>query len=480
MTAVSISIRTRQGIIYLRLSDFRDEDGITFEMRERELRELAELTGVDVIAVVRENDVDADGRIKGATAYKTRRRVLAADGLATYRTDRREFAAVLRQIQRGRDMVLIVGDDSRIARNARDGEDLIDAVRDGAASVLALGDDGEPRWLLRDGGSHAEVSALRDRINDARRYSSEIASKVRKGRRRWAGVSYQGGRRPFGYQIDADAPQHAKRLLVDAAEAKVIEYVADELLKNPPTSLAAITRELRERRVPTVTGVAWSTRTVRDVVLKPSVAGLAIRSGELVAAPWPAILDRPTWERVRDLLTDPARRTTTANEPRWLVSCFATCGVCGKPLRVGGAGRGRGPAYVGSECGHVRRNAIKVDQAIESAVLTVLDRDDDGELLKPPPRPTVDTTAIRAELRNIRARRGVLVAMFEDGELDEIELRASRRRLADRETAIELQLADSDLPDPLAEFRAGQRARSGRCCRCRAAAPSCNCSPSPS
>ena len=211
------SIRTRQGIIYLRLSDFRDEDGVTFEMRERELRELAELVGVDVIAVVRENDVDADGRIKGASAYKTRRRVLAADGLATYRTDRAEFAAVLRRIQRGRDMVLIVGDDSRLSRNERDGADLIDAVRDGHASVLAADDDGEPRWILRDGGSHAEVSALRDRINDARKYSADIAAKVRKGRRRWAGVELPG--RPSAVRLPDRRRRRAARQ--DAARGRV-------------------------------------------------------------------------------------------------------------------------------------------------------------------------------------------------------------------------------------------------------------------
>jgi hypothetical protein len=99
-------------------------------------------------------------------------------------------------------LVLIVGDDSRITRNERDGLDLLDAVRVSRASVVAPDDDGAAKWLLTNGGTDSQVRAFRDRITDARRYSDGVAANVRKGRRRWAGTSYQGGRRPFGYRVD--------------------------------------------------------------------------------------------------------------------------------------------------------------------------------------------------------------------------------------------------------------------------------------
>ena len=59
------------------------------------------------------------------------------------------------------------------------------------------------------------------------------------------------------------------------------------------SSLKAIARDLRERNVPTVTGTAWSAKTLRDVLIKPAVAGLAVQRGEdgepvLVDAPWNA------------------------------------------------------------------------------------------------------------------------------------------------------------------------------------------------
>ena len=84
------------------------------------------------------------------------------------------------------------------------------------------------------------------------------------------------------------------------------------------------------------------------MLLKPAVAGLTVQRGEdgepvLVAAPWKHIIERDRWGQLRDKLTDPARRTNQAraNEPRWLVSGFAACGVCGGPLRAGAAGTGQ-------------------------------------------------------------------------------------------------------------------------------------------
>ena len=141
-----------------------------------------------MLRVAIENDLNGDGKARPASAYKTPVAV-TANGLTTFRTRRPEFAAVLRQLQARRGLVLIVGDDSRLSRDARDGADLIDACRVGRASVVAPDDEGRPRWILTDGGSPAEVAAFADRINDARKYSADIAAKVRKGRRRWAGTS---------------------------------------------------------------------------------------------------------------------------------------------------------------------------------------------------------------------------------------------------------------------------------------------------
>jgi len=448
-----------EAIIYLRLSDFRDADDATFEAREAELRDLAAALDLRVRRVAIENDLNANGKARGASAYKTPRQVTTASGLITFRTRRPVFEAVVLEMQANPvPLVLIVGDDSRITRNERDGLDLLDAVRVAKASVVAPDDDGEPKWLLTDGGTTSQVRAFRDRIQDARRYSDGVAANVRKGRRRWAGVSYQGGRRPFGYRVAEGTEEHARNLVVDDAEAAAIRHAAEELLGGG--SVAAVERWLREQRVPTVTGAAWGHATVRDMLLKPAVAGLAVRGATLVPAPWPAILKRPVWEQLRQLLTNPERRTSAGNEPRWLVSLFAQCGICGKPLSVGGAGKGRSPAYVGKVCGHVRRNAVLVDDHIAALVVARLRKPDVAGILLPPARPEVDLDGLLHQREQLADRRAKLGRMVAGGLLDdEATIAAIAAEIAADDAAIGAQLATAaSEPDVLEPFRGGDPA----------------------
>jgi site-specific DNA recombinase len=448
-----------EAIIYLRLSDFRDTDDTTFEARERELRDLAADLGLAVRRVAIENDLNGNGKPRGASAYKTPRQVRTATGLITFRTRRPVYEAVVLEMQANPSpLVLIVGDDSRITRNERDGLDLLDAVRVSRASVVAPDDDGTAKWLLTNGGTDSQVRAFRDRITDARRYSDGVAANVRKGRRRWAGTSYQGGRRPFGYRVAEGTEQHARNLVVDEAEAAAIRHVADELLGDG--TMAGATRWLTEQRIPTVTGAKWSHSSVRDMVLKPAVAGLAVRAGQLVPAPWKPILKRDRWEQLRQLLTNPERRTSQGNAPRWLVSLFATCGICGKPLSVGGAGRGRGPAYVGKVCGHVRRDAAAVDDHITDLVVGRLSLPDVADILRPPARPDVDVDGLIHQRNQLADRRAKLGRMVAGGLLDdEATIQAIAAQIAADDAAIGAQLATAAAePDVLEPFRGGDPA----------------------
>ena len=378
----------------------------------------------------------------------------------------------MRLQQRGTPKVLIVSDISRIARDERDGAQMLDACRFGRASVITPGEDGEPRWVLTQGGSPDEVDAFKDRVADARRFSADIGAKVRKGRRRWAGTSYHGGPRMFGFTrpgVDdpdpaARGPQHGKTMVINEAEAAVIRQAAADLLGG--TSVRAVTRGLREAMPPvlTVTGARWNTRSLTGALLKPAVAGLTPKgrppargqedTRPLVPAPWPAILPEPEWRQLKAKLTDQARRTSTSNEPRWLVSVFATCGVCGGLLSVGGAGNGRPPAYVGRDCGHIRREAAKVDHLIGEAVIRWLEKYADSDRLRPPARPDADTAALRAELAELARLRTDYRSRAAAGRMDPDDVEAILRDFRRQENAIAQQLAAAaDEPDPLDGFR---------------------------
>jgi site-specific DNA recombinase len=412
------------GLIYLRMSDFRDTDGLTFDVREEELRELAAGLGVTILGDARiENDVDpVTKRIKGASAYKTPRRVQTSTGQVEFRTHRPVFQSVVLELQHaGRPMVLFVGDDSRIARNERDGLDLLDAARVSGAYVVAPDEEGGARWILTHGGTPAEVSAFKDRMSDARKSSDELSAKLRRGRRRWAGKSYHGGPRPFGYRVKSGTDEHKRDLVRDETEAALIRKARDDLFRG--ISLRAVARDFRNSGIPTVseqrareegrpgTGARWQSILVRSVLLNAAIVGKQVRNGERVDALWPEIITEDEQQRLADLLNDPTRRpSSTSNVPRWLLSGFATCGyplsaggICGLPLIVNGSV----PGYRGLDCrGHqIRRDAAKVDAFIGSNVVIWLDEYAESDKLRPPPRPDVDVWALRHELRRLAGRR---------------------------------------------------------------------------
>lgn len=480
-----ITAKSNDALIYLRLSDFRDEDDATFDARREELCELAADLGLNVPegGIRIENDLNEDGKARGVSAYKTPLKVPTSSGLVTFRTNRPVFQQTVLDLQQGVARVMIVSDASRISRNERDGYDLLDAAKVSGASVVAPDDDGEPRYILTDGGSHHEVSSFKDRIHDARKYSDDVAAKARKGRRRWAGKSYHGGVRPYGYRVVGDTEEHHRNLVQDDAEARMMRRAADDILIGD-VSLKAIVRELRAKvgdepspgdpyaGARTVSGAQWTPGTLKDVLLKAATAGLQVKRGELVKAPWhdQAVLDREMWEGLKRKLTDPARKTTTGNEPKWLLSVFATCGVvlddgtvCGGKVKRGSA-PGGGRSYVGLSCRHLCRamgdpenltsKPRGADDVIAQLVVERLSMSDAEDLLKPPDRPGVDVEALNKEKAEIAERKADQVELQALGILTTTELakgaRAANKRVAEID---ELLAISGSAPDPLAEFR---------------------------
>lgn len=445
--------------LYLRLSDGRVEEAL--EGREAKLRAEAARRGWIVRRVIIENDINGDGTIKGASAWK-RKRVTLPNGRVAMRVVRPKFRdMLLPDLMNGANVITEYVD--RITRDHRDGEDFLEAVEIGRASAVSL----NGRLNLTEGGTDKERDDFRDELRYAAREGRAKSERAANGRERWAGKSYQGGRRPFGYRVVKGTEQHHRNLALDEAEAKAIRDMADDILTRS-ISRKAIARDLRESGLPTVTGVPWTGERVKDVLIKPAIAGLAVYRGELRDAPWPAILPRDRWERLRDLLTITESRevigkngktyvvarnpSAAGNEPRWLVSGIATCGICGAAMKITG-GTNRSRSYVCSERSHLRRNAPHVDEYIADRLVKYLSRDDMADLLRPPPRPGTDVTALRAEARKLRDRKTRMGALYAAGTIDDDVLASGTRVIREQLAFIESQLAASDAPDPLAEFR---------------------------
>lgn len=133
------------------------------------------------------------------------------------------------------------------------------------------------------------------------------------------GIPNGGGSRMFGYETDRRTPV--------PEEIAAIRWAADAILEGQSIGQVARSMPLP----PTGKAVAWHRATLLQILKRPTVAGLmvrkvrgATRSGTVgriatelvpIGGDFPAALDRPTWERLVSVLSDPARkrqRPTTA------------------------------------------------------------------------------------------------------------------------------------------------------------------------
>jgi DNA invertase Pin-like site-specific DNA recombinase len=457
--------------LYLRLSDFRADGEGSFPERETALRDRADRLGWSVHRVVIENDLDEEtGERRPATAYK-RQLVRGADGTPVmehgrkvYRVLRPGWRSVLEDLGSGAANAVLAEDLDRVARDPRDIEDLIDAVAACGGQARSISGS----LTLTDGGRSDELAMARVMTAMAAKSSADTSRRGIAGRQRWAGQSYGGGRRPYGFAVVPDSPEHHRQLaVVPAEEAVIVAAVADLLDKR--ISLKAVVGDLRDRGVPTVTGARWSTETLRDILLNDTVTGLTDDNGTVV---WPPIIPQDRQDRLRDLLTADARTVTgkdgkeyriarnpaqRGNAPRWLLSLIATCGKCGAPMTCTGGTDRR--AYTCTEHNHMRRNAAAADAYISGLAVERLSRPDAADLLRPPPRTGIDGDKLRAEARRLAGKRDDLARLLMADVLTEVGVRKERKRIDARLAEIAAQLAASDQPDGLAEFRGAPAAQ---------------------
>jgi site-specific DNA recombinase len=236
-------------------------------------------------------------------------------------------------------------------------------------------------------------------------------------------------------------------------------------------SLSNIAAELAGRGLRGAHGGTITTRTVRDMMTNPSVAGLRVHRGRVVGkGNWPPILDEQTWQQVNAKLAANrvVRRSDGGTYPvgdrhvgnpagrkYMLTGGLAVCGVCGKPL-VGSNKRmknGRQHPYL--LCHPVRggRGCVGImlpetEAYVVTEMFAELDKpafldaiaDDDHQARR---------DGIVRALGDVEAHRNELAEMWATpGELTASEWRTARRALAEREQQLRIELAS--IPTPLA------------------------------
>jgi hypothetical protein len=370
--------------IYCRISDDQEGAGRGVARQEADARALAERLGLEVSAVWVDNSVSAfSGKARPG------------------------YLAACEAIDSGAISTLIADHPDRLHRSPRELEDFVVLVERTGVRVLTVtaGDldftTPEGRLMARITGAVARKES-EDKQRRIRRKQSELRDRGRPTGR-------------LGYPYDSGG-------VVNPERAAIVTEAAERLLAGE--TLGAICADFTARQIPTRSGGKWYPTTLRVMMTAPSLAGLQVHDGEVVGTgDWPPVLDRVTYERLRQHLTEKRR----APSGRYLLSGVAICGACGHTLsgHVRGTMRLYGCNAAAGGCGHVYASRDRVDEIVEARMIALVATAEAAA-------PSGDVAQLAAEIAEAEAKLGDYARMLDAGELEPVEWRSLRTSVVGR------------------------------------------------
>jgi DNA invertase Pin-like site-specific DNA recombinase len=337
-----------QAAIYCRISKDREGAGLGVDRQEQDCRVHAAALGWDVHAVYIDNDL---------SAYSGK--------------PRPGYEAMLDAIRSGQVGAVIAWHTDRLHRSPRELETFIDTLREAGDVPVSTVRAGDIDLATPTGRAVART------LGAWARYESEHKSeRIRRKHLQLAqsGAWSGGGNRAYGYTKDG------KSIVPD--EAAVIREAADRVLAGE--SLTAVAADLRQRGIPTSTGIAWRQSHLGRTLRSAHLSGQREHGGEIVAVgTWPAILTPAQTTRFRRMYPKGPGRP-----PKTLLSGMLVCGRdgCGHRLLAKPTGGGyRAYSCVsGKERGGCGLSVTErpLDALISAAVIEALSTPLLGQLMR--------------------------------------------------------------------------------------------------
>jgi len=448
-------------VIYSRISLDRTGKELGVERQEQECRALAERLGFTVVKVYTDNDMSA-------TSGKVRP----------------EFERMLKD----QPAVIVTWAQDRLLRVSADLEKVI------ALNVnVHMVTQGTLDLSTPAGRAVARTVAAWSTFETEQKGLRQVAANVQR-----AANGVHNGRVGYGYRREGSA------MVLHEKEAATIREAVRRVLDGD--SLRSVCKDFNERGIPSPRAAErnrareqaraehrpeptystpdplWNSTTLKQMLLRANLAGLIVHRKKGVGrtpAGAPRVIDEDTHERLKAVLTDPARRTAPAGrEPKHLLAGVARCGrptdalddegepiPCGGKMvrapgrwtttKTGGTKR-QPPSYVCNECYRVRRKQDLVDTLVEGIVLGRLQMPDAAQLFTQGDPAALQ--AARDAVEAIDARMANAADMFADGTIEAAQLaRITETLRAERATAA--AAVDAALPPAVPAELIGANAR---------------------
>jgi site-specific DNA recombinase len=262
--------------IYCRISSDRDELRLGVDRQLEDCQKLCAQRGF----VVSPTATYIDNNISAADPRKTRP----------------EYNRLVADIQSGKLDAVVVWDADRLHRRPQELESFLNACDEAGLKTLAsVGgetdlNDPNALFVLRIMTNLAAMEVEKTRRR--RRREEEQRSVTGKG---------HGGPRPFGFEKGG--------MIARESEAVLIRQACERILLG--ATVTGIVRDWNEQGVKTPLGSIWQTTSLKQMLVKPRLAGLRQYKGAkniVGTAGWPAVLDPEKWRKMVAILSNPARR----------------------------------------------------------------------------------------------------------------------------------------------------------------------------
>jgi site-specific DNA recombinase len=399
--------------VYCRISLSRFGDTVKVDDQEKICRALAKQRGWLVV----------------------QKHVYVDNSRSAWKRDRKRpgWDAMLEAIERGELDAIVVYHGDRLIRQPWDLELLLRLADDRHLHLTSPTgerdlDNPDDRYILRI----EAAGNCRESDNTSRRTKRHYERLAEKGMARPGG---RGGR-SFGFNTDG--------LTLRRSETKVIKEASRRVLAGE--KVGAICRDLATRKIRTTAGNDWEHTSLKKLLLRPRIAGLLERDGQIVGkAAWPAILDRDVWESVRAVLQGKAEAFSyTTNARRWLLTGLALCGTCDEPVSI--RHNTRSAALLGYGCINkacpvkVHRAVHHLDPYVESAAIAFLNDDAFRARMRP-----AESGRLVAEMHRLEAaRQRMLLAFADDDSADAADvMRVSLGKNRQDTERVRVELANS-------------------------------------
>ncbi len=343
--------------IYVRISEDREGRETGIDRQEQDCHELAARNGWSVVEVYSDNDIGASTRT---------------------RKIRPDYRRLLDDARGGLLDVVLAYTSGRLTRRPRELEDLIDLAEQHGTRFAYVR---SPSFDLNTATGRRVARILA--ANDAGE-AEDISERLIRQRLQAAEAGQvHGSPRPFGYEADL--------VTVRESEAAIVRECAARVLSGE--SLHSVCRDLDQRGIRTSRGNPWSRKALRHMLVSARISGRREHRpvadyvtgnrpllGEITAdAVWPAIISVDDSDRLRELLTRPARRNGPSGRS-YLLSGILRCHQCRSGL-VGRPAHGK-PRYVCDKrpgtaaCGTISVTAAFADDVVRDMVLVALESDE--------------------------------------------------------------------------------------------------------